>query len=70
MESLNKTISTSSGLGRLQMVSELDTGRCADENVEPPNGVNCEIPHWFGEGNKGFLIRVWKPLPSRCVLKP
>ena len=22
-----------------------------------------------GEENKAFLIRVWKPLPSRCVLK-
>ena len=24
----------------------------------------------FGEGNKTFLIRVWKPLSSRHVLKP
>ena len=23
-----------------------------------------------GEGNEAFLMRVWKPLPSRRVLKP
>ena len=33
--------------------------------------VECEIPHQLGIGeeNETFFIRVWKPLPSRCVLK-
>ena len=30
-------------------------------------GVDCEIP--VGEENETFFIRVWKPLPSRHVLK-
>ena len=31
-----RTISASGGLGRLQMVSELDTERCTSEDVGPP----------------------------------
>ena len=27
-------------------------------------------PKLVGEGNEAFLVRVWKPLPSRCILKP
>ena len=26
-------------------------------------------PALVGEGNEALLIKVWKPLPSRCVLK-
>ena len=33
-----RTISTSCGLRLLQMVSEPDTGRCANEDAGPPNG--------------------------------
>ena len=40
MESLRRTISASGGLGRLQMVSELDTGQCASEKAEPLRGVD------------------------------
>ena len=44
--------------------------RCANEDVGPPRGVDCEIPHRLvGESNEAFFIRVWKPLPSRRVLK-
>ena len=39
------TISTSGGLGLSQMVSELDTGWCASEDVGSPRGVDCEISH-------------------------
>ena len=34
------TIFTSSGLGPLQMISELDTGRCANEEAELRRGVD------------------------------
>ena len=33
-----RTISGSSGLMPLQMVSELDIGRCASEDTRPPKG--------------------------------
>ena len=39
----------------LQMVSELDTRRCASEDVGPPRGVDCEIPHLLGRGMQHFL---------------
>ena len=29
----------------------------------------CEISHWLKRGTKHTFIRVWKPLPSRRVLK-
>ena len=35
-ESLKRTISASDGLGPLQMVLELDIGRCANEDAESP----------------------------------
>ena len=38
-------ISVSGGFELLQMVSEPDTERCANEYVEPPKGVDCESPH-------------------------
>ena len=50
------------------MVLELDTGRCANEDAGPPREVDCEILHWLERGT--FLIRVWKPLPSRREESP
>ena len=44
----------------------LERGTSASVNVGPRRGVDCEIPH---QGNEAFFIRVWKPLPSKCVLK-
>ena len=38
-KSPKKTIFASGGLGLLQMVSEPDTGRCANEEVVPRSGV-------------------------------
>ena len=67
-ESSKKTISSSDGLGLLQMVLELDIGWRASEDAGPPREVDCEILHRLERGT--FLIRVWKPLPSRRVLKP
>ena len=60
----------SGGLGLLQMVSESDTGRCASEDAGPSMGLDCEIPHRLERGTKHSLIRTWKPLLSRRVLKP
>ena len=42
-------------LGVLQLVSELDTGRCASKDVGPPRGVDCEIPRRLERGMKHFL---------------
>ena len=39
-ESPRRTIYASGGLGLLQMVSELDIGRCASEEAEPRRGVD------------------------------
>ena len=50
-----KRISASGGLGLLQMVSELDIGRCANEDVGPPRGVDCEIPRRLERGTKHSL---------------
>ena len=45
-------ISTSGGLGLLQIVLELDTGRCANEDLGPSKGwiVRSHIG-WRGEQN-------------------
>ena len=64
-----RTVFASGGLGPLQMVSESLNRRCASEVTGPPRGVDCEDPTSVGERNEAFLIRVWKPLPSRHVLK-
>ena len=61
-------ISASSGLGLLQIVSEPDTGRCANEDVGPPRRVDDEIPRRLERGTT-FFIRVWKSFPNRHVLK-
>ena len=50
-ESPKRIISTSSGLGRLKMVSELDTGRCASKDVGPPEG-GLRDPTWVRKGNE------------------
>ena len=72
-ESPNKTISASksasSGLELLHMVLELDTDRSASENAGLQGGGLWDLI-LVGEGNDAFLIRVWKPLPNRRVLKP
>ena len=39
-ESPNRTISANGELGPLQMVSEPDTGRCANEEAVPQRGVD------------------------------
>ena len=63
-----RTIFASNELRLFQMVLELDTGWCANEDAGPSRGVDCEIPYRLERGTKH--IRVWKPLPSRRVLKP
>ena len=52
-----RTILTSSGLGLLPMVSELDTERCASEDAGPQGG-GLRDPMSVGEGNETFLVRV------------
>ena len=65
-----RTMSTSGGLGLLQMVSKPNTERCASKDIGPSRGLDCEISHRLERGTKYFFIRVWKALPSRHVLKP
>ena len=63
-------IFASGGFELLQMVLEPDIERYASEDAGP-QGVDCEIPHRsVGEENETFFKRLWKPLPSRRVLKP
>ena len=50
-----RPISANGGLGLLQMVSELDTGWCASEDVGTPRGMDYEIPHWLERGTKHSL---------------
>ena len=45
-----RIISTSSGLGLLQMISESNIERCASKDAQDPTSVR--------EGNKPFLTRV------------
>ena len=52
---LKSTIFASGELELLQMVSELDTGRCASGDAGPPRGVDCEIPHWLKRRTKHSL---------------
>ena len=63
------TISTSSGLGLLQMVLELDTGRCANEEAEPQRTLQMVLeldPTSVGEENETSFIRVWKSVPTNA----
>ena len=52
---LKGTISACGGLGRLQMVLELETGWCANEDVGFPKEVDSEIPHRLEKGTKHSL---------------
>ena len=61
-----RTISISSSLGILQMVSEPDTEQCVSKNA----GSLREWTVRSHVGWRGLLIRVWKHLPIRYVLKP
>ena len=56
-----RIISASGELGRLQMVSEPNTGRCASEDAGPQGGCTVRS-HIDWRGDKAFLIKVWKPL--------
>ena len=49
-----RTISTSGGLGLLQMILELDTKQCVNEDAGP-KGVDCEIPRQLERGTKHSL---------------
>ena len=62
------TIFVSGGFWVFQMVLESDIGRCASENVNSKEGWLWD-PTSVGEGNETFLIKVWKSLSSRYVLK-
>ena len=46
------------------MVTELVTRRCASEDAGPPRGWIVRFQIDWRE-DETFLIRVWKPLPSR-----
>ena len=61
------TISTSSGFGLLQMVLEPDTKRCANVDIGPQKG--WIVKSYIGEENETLIIKVWKPLSSRRILK-
>ena len=63
-ENPKMTISASGGFGLLQIVSEPVIEWCASEDAGPPRGW-IERSHMKHEA---FLIRVWKPLLSRCVI--
>ena len=48
-------------------------GLCGEDQVVCPKAPKREglwDPTSVGEGKKAFLIRMWKPLPNRRVLKP
>ena len=48
---------------------QLKKGTSASEDAQPLKGVDYEIPYRLGRRTKHHLQRVWKPLPSRRVLK-
>ena len=50
-----QTISVGGGLGLLQMISEPNTGWCANKDVGSPRRVDCEIPHWLEKETKHSL---------------
>ena len=47
----------------------LEKGTSASEDAGPQRNVDCEIPHQLGRRKKHSFIKVWKPLPSKHVLK-
>ena len=50
-----RTISTSGGLGLLQMVIEPDIELCANVDAQSTRGVDCVIPHRLERGIKHSL---------------
>ena len=50
-------MSASTGLGIIQMISELVNRRCASEDTWPSEGVDSEILHRL-DGEETFIIRV------------
>ena len=48
---------------------QLEKGTSVSEDAGPQRGLDCEIPHRLGRRTKHFFMGVWKPLPSRRVLK-
>ena len=50
-----RTMFASGEVGLLQMVSELDTERCGNEDAGLPRRVDCEILHRLEKGTKHFL---------------
>ena len=51
-----RTIFVGGGLRLLQIVSELDTKRCTNKDVEPSRGMDhCGIPRWLEMETKYFL---------------
>ena len=48
----------------------LEEGNSASEDAGPRRGGGLCCPTLVGEENKSPFIRVWKPFPSRRVLKP
>ena len=51
------------------MISEPDTEQCANEEIEPQRGVDCEIPHRSERRKKHFFYKDVEPLSNRRVLK-
>ena len=51
------------------MVLEPNTGGVLVRTLGPQRGGLLDLTS-VGEGNEAFLVWVWKPLPSRRVLKP
>ena len=71
MKSPKRTISASGGPGSLQMVSELDTGRCASLLAVPRRGVDTRRCASKDAGPKGWWIWGHRTMcqPSRCSPK-
>ena len=59
---LKRVIYASDELELLQRVLEPDTRLCSSKDIETPRGLDCEIP-------EAFLVRMWKSLLNRRVLK-
>ena len=64
-----RTIYASGGLELLQMVSEPHTELCTSKDARSQGGRLRDLT-LVGEGNKAFLIRVWKPPPSLIRNRP
>ena len=47
----------------------LEKGMSAGKDPGARRGVDCDVPRWMERRSKTPFIRVWKPFPSRRVLK-